>query len=401
MPQVNPDILRWARETAGFSREQAARKISLKEARGVPGDARLAELEAGRTAPSRTLLERMAQQYRRSLLTFYLPERPRTGDRGEDYRTIPDAKKGTSAPLLDALLRDIKARQDMLRTVLVEEEEAQPLQFINSMRVGDGAEAVIASIRRTIKIASPELRTQSSPTEVFAVLRNHAESAGIFVLLAGNLGSYHTALDVEVFRGFALADKIAPFVVINDLDARSAWSFTLLHELAHLWIGATGVSGFFSQSRTEQFCSDVASKYLLPDQDLELLSISSSNIATAAEAITTFARDRHLSRSMVAYRLLRRGAITQPVWSRLSAKFREEWNQSREAQRARARETDGGPNYYVVRRHRLGSAILRVVGRNLSEGNLTPTKAARILGVKARSVEPLLRGASITVAGTG
>src|SRR3546814_16138482 len=73
-----------------------------------------------------------------------------------------------------------------------------------------------------------------------------------YVLLIGNLGSHHSAIDIDAFRGFALADPIAPFVVINDRDAKTAWSFTLLHEVAHLWIGATGVSGGHFEGSTEQ-----------------------------------------------------------------------------------------------------------------------------------------------------
>lgn len=399
MPTVNPEILRWARESAGYSLEQAARRIDLKEARGVAGEQRLAELESGKRTPSRTLLARMAKQYRRPLIAFYLSRQPRTGDRGQDFRTLPAAQRSASEPLLDALLRDIKARQDMVRAVLIDEEESEPLPFIGSMRMADGVEAVRASIRRTTRIDSSELRTQASPAEAFALLRSRVEAAGIFVLLAGNLGSHHTALDVETFRGFALADPVAPFVVINDLDARSAWSFTLLHELAHLWLGASGVSGFFANSRIEQFCSDVASTYLLPDHELALIDVRQPGMEAKANAISAFARERHLSRSMVTYRLLRNGSINLQAWRTLSERFREEWRQSREARRARERENEGDPNYYVVRRHRLGGGLLRLVSRSLSEGVLTPTKAARILAVKPRSVEPLLRGASLSVPG--
>ena len=55
------------------------------------------------------------------------------------------------------------------------------------------------------------------------------------------MGNYLSAIDVDVFRGFAIADDIAPFVVINDNDSVSAWSFTLLHELVHLLLGETGI----------------------------------------------------------------------------------------------------------------------------------------------------------------
>lgn len=73
MPDLNPEILLWARETAGLSLQEAASKLGIDDARGVPGAERLAALEAGERQPSRPLLLKMAKQYRRPLLTFYLP----------------------------------------------------------------------------------------------------------------------------------------------------------------------------------------------------------------------------------------------------------------------------------------------------------------------------------------
>ncbi len=70
-----------------------------------------------------------------------------------------------------------------------------------------------------------------------------AKRAGVLVLVLGNLGSHHTDLGVEVFRGFSLADDLVPFVVVNPKDSAAARCFTLLHELAHLWVGEPGISG--------------------------------------------------------------------------------------------------------------------------------------------------------------
>src|SRR5690606_16878995 len=118
-------------------------------------------------------------------------------------------------------------------------------------------------------------------------------------------------IDVDAFRGFALADPIAPFVVINDQDAKTAWSFTLLHEVAHLWIGATGVSGGHVEGPTEQFCNDVASGFLLPERELDqLANLERLPLADLRNAISEFARGRLLSRSLVAYRLFRAGRVS-------------------------------------------------------------------------------------------
>src|SRR5437660_11561272 len=88
---VNPDILTWARETAGLSAEDAARALGFSDTRSRSAAERLRALETGDEEPSRSVLLRMAKAYRRALLVFYLSEPPRTGDRGQDFRTVPGA----------------------------------------------------------------------------------------------------------------------------------------------------------------------------------------------------------------------------------------------------------------------------------------------------------------------
>lgn len=390
MPAVNPDILSWARETAGLSLDEAAVKLGIGTARGVPASDRLAAYERGDRAPSRPLLLRMAKAYRRSLLTFYLSAPPRKGDRGEDFRSLP-SQHTAAEPLVDALLRDIRARQSMVRSLLEDDEDTTPLAFVGSMTTDAGADRVLASIQATLGLDLAAFRAQGSVEDGFAYLRSRAEAAGIFVLLIGNLGSHHTNLDVSAFRGFALADPLAPFVVINDQDAKSAWAFTLLHEIAHLWVGASGVSGPWGESQLERFCNTVASSFLLPQDELAGLAVDRRSDREAAhQLITTFAQVRFVSRSMVAFRLFQNQRISAATWEHLSERFREEWRHQRDAQRNRSREQEGGPDYYVVRRHKLGTALLRFVDRSLSDGSLTPTKAGKVLGVKPRGVAPLL-----------
>jgi len=390
------EILTWARETAGLSLEQAANKLGINAKRGASAVQRLADIEAGRETMSRPLLIRMTRVYRRPLLTFYLERPPEKGDRGEDFRSAPD-KRPEFEPLVDALVRDIRARQSIVRAILEDEEETAPLPFIGSATYRDGVPAVVERISEVIGVDRLAFRRQSSPEAAFTLLRTGAEKAGIFVLLAGNLGSHHTALDTAAFRGFALADPIAPFIVINDQDAKPAWSFTLLHEVAHLWLGRSGISGAHPEGQIERFCNDVASSFLLAADEVALVGVDlRTDLADAETLINRFAEGHRLSRALVAYRLFRAGALTEETWIYLSRRFRDEWRRTRAEERERVGGEEGGPSYYVIRRHRLGRALLQLVARTLTEGALTPTKAGKVLGVRPRSVLPLL---SSTVAG--
>src|SRR4051794_146292 len=162
MPKVSHKILSWARETAGLSLSEAVDKLGIGDARGVSAVDRLAAIEAGKAEPSRPLLLKMAQHYRRPLVTFYMNAPPRKGDRGEDFRNVPDRHTGAEA-LVDALVRDIRARQGMVRAVLVDDEEAKPLPFIGSMNMDDGVGPVLASMRQIVRMDLTEFRAQASP----------------------------------------------------------------------------------------------------------------------------------------------------------------------------------------------------------------------------------------------
>jgi Zn-dependent peptidase ImmA (M78 family) len=389
MPTVKPEILRWARETAGLTVGRAVVALGLRDNKKARAVDRLEALEAGAQEPSRALILKMAQKYRRPLLAFYLDAPPARGDRGEDFRSLPNKQTDTEG-LLDALLRDVRARQATVRDILLEDDAHQRIGFIGSASMEGGVAPVLAGIRKAIRLDVGEYRAQASPESAFALLRSRAEEAGVFVLLIGNLGSHHSNIDVETFRGFALADEVAPFIVINDQDAVAAWSFTLLHELAHLWLGKTGVSGRSSEVQIEKFCNEVAAEFLLPASELATVGVGRNSTAQdAINLIEDFASERHLSRSMVAYSLYRAALLREETWKTISAWFLSQWRKARDAKRERQREGKG-PNYYVVRRHRLGPALLQLIARSIDEGALTPTRASKVLGVKPRSVAPLL-----------
>jgi Zn-dependent peptidase ImmA (M78 family) len=251
-----------------------------------------------------------------------------------------------------------------------------------------GVDALVAQMRETLKVKLEDFRKQKTLGDAFALLRSAAERAGVFVLLMGNLGTYHTDLPPRVFRGFAIADNIAPFVVINETDARAAWSFTLLHELAHIWLGQTGVSGYEGEAAVEKFCDAVAARFLLSADEVGAFKISNGmSFNDLRGALEDFAIERNVSRKMVAYNFLQAGKINLQMYRRLSDAF----DAARTAmEKAQPKGDSSGPDYYVVRRHRVGAALLDFASRMLASGVLNTTKASKVLGVKPTSVDQLI-----------
>lgn len=391
MPTVNPDILVWARETAGLSPEEAIQKLDIKPARGVDALDRLTQLETGEVAPTRPMLVKMAKQYRRPILTFYLSAPPRTGDRGEDFRTLPATFAVSAQALVDTALRDIRARQALVRAVLEEEDEAETLAFIGSATMDEGPVRLAQRITETIGFDITTHRKSRNMTDALAYLRGQAEAAGVFVLFVDNLGNYHTELSVEAFRGFALADDVAPFIAVNANDSKGAQAFTIVHELAHLWLGLTGVSGRAAERRVEKFCNDVAGAFLLPE-GVGLLPVTDATpFKEALAMISDFAEARKVSGTMVAYALHRAGAFPYETCEQISRVFRDVFLEQRTRERMKSRETEGGPTYPILRRHRAGPALVNLVDRMLGAGALTTTKAGKVLGVSGKNVEGVLK----------
>jgi len=392
MSQLNPEIMRWARETAGMSLGEAALALPVGGKR-KSGVEILSSYEDGSEEPTRSILLRMSKTYRRPLLTFYLPKPPSKAERGEDFRTLPDERRIEDAASVDALVRDVHVRQRLVRAALEDSEEAHQLLFVGSLRMEHGVQEATQRLRELTGFDLQQFRAKRTVGEAFNYARALVEQTGIFVMLIGNLGSHHSNLSAQIFRGFALSDEVAPFIIINDQDAPSAWAFTLLHEFAHILLGLTGISGGGYEQKVERFCNDVASQVLLPTNELGAWRPALGNLDGLVTEINQFASGRRISRSLVAYRLYLSGRVDEPTWRLLNKTFQDMWAKEKASQKEKARASDSGPSYYVVKRHRVGAALVDVVRRTLAEGTLTPTKAGKVLGVKPINVEPLLGSA--------
>lgn len=394
MVAVNPEVLIWAREAAALSLEEAAHKLGFKDSSRSTAASKLFSLETGEKEPSRAQLNRMSEKYRQPLLALYLRTPPQKGVRGQDYRTLLQRSSNRLAnAYLDVLMRNVKTAQTLVRDLL-EEDEMRPLEFVGSVQPALGEDAIANRISDTLNFDLQRFRNKRSYTDAFAYLRDLIEGIGIFVLRASNLGNYHTTIPVEVFRGFVYADSIAPFVVINRNDAKSAYSFTAIHELAHLWIGSSGVSGELSHDSEdiEHFCDRIAAKMLLRPQDFhENAYLQKATHAELVSRVSVLSSNWNVSRTMIAFNLLREDIIDVTRWESLKMQFRQEFLRQKQLERE---ELNAKENMFFdmnrILRNNLGERLTGLLRASLAEGSISRSKAAIALSIPPRRVEAIL-----------
>ncbi|WP_010246581.1 ImmA/IrrE family metallo-endopeptidase [Pantoea agglomerans] len=383
MAKPNPEIIKWARESSGLSLDEAAKKLSLKSSK-QSGASILADYESGIKEPTSKKIGDIAKLYHRPLLTFYLAKPPVIQKKGEDYRTVPDSIPLEANGNVDAIVRDIFVRQSIVREALIDSDDAETKDFVGYLSNMPNIAEAVAYISKRFNISATEFRKQGTAHDAMGYLRKQVENEGIFILLIGNLGSHHSSVSTNYFRGFALADKIAPFIVINDNDSKAAWSFTLLHELAHILIGESGISNTSVAHKVEKYCNDIASNILLPEEDLSTVKIDdASNFEEFSSTLQERALFYNVSPSLIAYRLLRNGRVSHKQWEEISSHFKELWVQSKVKKQD---EKKSSGTFYVTKRHKTGGALLRVVRNSILEGVITETKAGKVLGVSPGNV---------------
>src|SRR6266542_544968 len=231
---ITPDLLTWAIERSGMDRSELVTKIHVQA--NV-----LESWENGLAFPPFNKAREMAKVLRVAFGYFFLPERPKNEVPLPDLRRLPQAPPlQPSVDFLDVLYQAM-AQHDWYRAYQIE-EGATPVSFVGKFTERDHFATIATDIRATLGMNN-SLRRQSYDSEGYLTkLTQNAEKVGVIVMRRAVVGSSHRKLNRKEFQGFAISDPIAPRVFVNGQDYYAAKIVTLLHELAHIWIGRSGIS---------------------------------------------------------------------------------------------------------------------------------------------------------------
>lgn len=365
---INPELLTWARERAGLD--------TLALSGRFP---KLSEWEAGELQPTLRQLEDFARAVHVAVGLLFLPAPPDEPLPIPDFRTVGDRElKRPSPNLLDTIYL-CQQRQDWFRDY-ARVHSLPALDFIGTAKVQNSPLEVAEAMRQTLELNIAQRQRLPTWTDALRQLISKMEDAGVLVMASGVVGSNsHRKLDVEEFRGFALADDLAPLVFINGADSKAAQMFTLAHELAHLWLGESGISdpeaGRVAEPGIERWCNAVAAEFLMP---LAMLQQDYQAGTPIADEIQRLARSFKVSTLVALRRLYDAGFIDEPT---LWQSYREELARIR----ALDRGGSGGGDFYRTLGARTGKRFARAVLSSTLEGQTLFQDAFRMLGVRKTS----------------
>ncbi|MEI4273657.1 ImmA/IrrE family metallo-endopeptidase [Klenkia sp. LSe6-5] len=340
---------------------------------------KLGDWEAGDKLPTFKQLESFASRTHTPIGYFFLQEPPDEPLPVPDFRTIRDEAVGRPSPDLLESIYQSEQRQDWYRNYLAV-NEVNPPAFLGSASLQASPGKVASQMREHLGFDLEQRATFPTWTDALRGLIEAAERVGVLVVVTGIVGSNtHRKLDPQEFRGFALADTLAPLVFVNGADTKAAQIFTLAHELAHLWAGQSAVStpelDAPAVNPSERWCNEVAAEFLVP---LESLPDHLSG-PTMAGDLDRLARRYKVSTLVVLRRLFDRGLIAGD-WGTYRAHYREEL--ARVLARAERREDEGGGNFYYTQPYRVSRRFAQAVISQTLEGGTLYRDAYRLLGIR-------------------
>ncbi len=332
---------------------------------------------SGEAEPTFKQLEDFARLTHTAFGYFFLPQPPALTLPVPDFRTVRDqALAEPTTNLLDTLYL-CQQRQDWYRDH-ARMHGLQGLTYVGSASLLEAPEVVARRVREKLGLSTEARRQIATWTDALRQLISKAEDIGIMVMVSSVVGSNsHRKLDVGEFRGFALADNLAPLIFLNGSDSKAAQMFTLAHELAHVWLGETGVSdtqaGQVPEQLTERWCNRVAAELLVPMEELRALYQPGESIPSAMQRL---ARAFKVSSLVALRRLFDAGYILEDA---LWLHYRDEQQRLHELKTG---GSGGGGDFYLSLGARASKRFAKAIVSSTLEGLTSFPEAFRMLGVK-------------------
>ena len=360
---INPDILIWARRRSQLSQSVLAKKLSTSAET-------LNKWEMGQKAPTIRQAQAIAAKTHIPLGYLYLNEPPIERLDLPDLRTVNGIQPNSPSSELLELAVLMRERVSWYAEYL-RDQGLTSNNCVGRRSSTEDVNQIVNDIRRTLAISEGDYSADQD--KYLRLLIKKIEQAGILVMKQATIRN-HRHLSVSEFRGFAISDPVAPLIFINFADVSCARLFTLIHELAHIWLGQSGISDAHpdTDKAIEIKCNAIAAQFLVPED--QFLS-SWQNERSWMENILQLRRQFRTSRWVIARRAESLGKITLPQYREYTAELRAEY-----VERDKNRK-DGG-DFYITKKSQISKPFSKAIVSEALSGKLLLREAGQLLDMR-------------------
>lgn len=357
---INPDILKWAREEAGFDPAEIAKKVSTPLDRYKNWEKKGLNIPLGK-------LQSLAGQYKRQLAVFFLPEVPAKINKPKDFRNLAPKQSRLSKDVL-MVMRDVTYFR---QTALELQGEAYWknrygwLKEVENIKQDNNALAIW--LREKLNISIDEQLKWKSDNEAFRTWRQAVENQlGILI--------FQFSMPLNEVQGFCFTDNLPYSIVVNSKHHYTSRLFTIFHELAHIIRHHSGICivDNVNEKQQEEFsCNSFAGNFLVPQDNL----IVTDNLSE----IQTYANKFRVSREVYLRRMKDENKINSLKFYALLDKIKASYK----------KETKKGGfavKPEVLSRASRGETFFNIVIDALNQNRLSYTQASTMLDLKISKI---------------
>tara|TARA_R110002072_G_scaffold125944_3_gene262495 strand:+ start:24043 stop:25146 length:1104 start_codon:yes stop_codon:yes gene_type:complete len=353
---------------------------NIDQLQSKQGLEKLPEWLSQQRAPTLKQLEKFAKAVYVPLGYLFLPEPPVEELPLTFFRSAQNPRQRPSLSLYQTVQK-LKQRQDWL-VDFKKDQGHDALDFVGAFTTNSNVHTAAQNLYNILKIPRAWYWEIPNREASLKYLIEKVEAAGIFTTFSGVVNANNKRpIDRNEFRGFALVNEYAPFVFVNSNDAKSAQIFTLMHEVAHILVGASTGTDLYrllpTEDPIEQFCDDVASEFLVPTDEFVASWQQTENF-------NSLSRKFKVSTLLLAKKAMRFELISIERYLEHYREVMAYWQTVKNS----SESTSG--NYYYTKVRRVGAQFARYVDSAVKSDQLLYRDAYQLLNMKGDSYQRLV-----------
>ena len=367
--QITPQVLSWARESAGFTAAEIVEKMQQKK---VDLET-VANWESGSDKPTYSQLEKLAHFYKRPVALFFLASPPEEDDIAKKFRSLPEHYAKILSPAIRFIVRKAVIKQLNLEEMSAGVPPKATASKVNMAKVNEEAIRLAREFRDQLPITLAEQKSWRDTDTALKRWRSEIEALGIWI--------FKDAFQSDNYDGFFLPNDRYPIIYLNNSKAKSRQVFTLFHEVGHFLLARGGIC--FRQDVEEElpdefrlgevFCNAFAGHFLVPDDDLKL------DYMPDDDDIARYASVYKVSSEVILRKCKDRGLIDWHEYKLIKQRLQERYSNA-------AKPKNTGGNSYATLKTYLGTKYLSLAFAKYYQRQISELQLADYLGVKVSNL---------------